>query len=142
MGSSMRRDVMWDGNQDFRTSILSLYFTLNDIVRTFLIGLSDIQCTFAFLIYLSFFVVVFCLLSKLLWKYFNSWIPIFVDYRRNTILWVLEFMVIKFSVYTQVEISFSLVTKFCGLAYLRNPQTVILSQYHWYCIMIYFLWCL
>ena len=61
----------------------------------------------------------------ILCKYFNSWMPIFMGQGRNTSLWILEFMVLKFSVYISMEISFSLGTKFRGFAYPQKPQKLV-----------------
>ena len=41
--------------------------------------------------------------KNLLWKYFNSWILNFLDQGRNTSFFILEIMVLKFSVYTTNE---------------------------------------
>ena len=54
----------------------------------------------------------------------------------GTSLWILEFLVLRFSVYKSMGFSFLLGTKFCGLAYpkktmeIGSPQTIVLPQYN------------
>ena len=60
------------------------------------------------------------------WKYSNSLIPIFVDRGKNTnVCGLLNLWFLRFLVYKSMDISFSLGTKFRGLAYPRKPQKLV-----------------
>ena len=61
-------------------------------------------------------------LIVLLWKYFSTWIPIFLDQGRNTSSWILEFIVLKFQYIHKMGIYYSLGTIFPGLAYPWNHE--------------------